>query len=402
MIKDPLRIGKEVLSIMKQANYEAYFVGGCVRDMLLGKELTDIDITTNATPDQIMELFQTVIPIGIDHGTVLVRYKKISFEITTYRTEGTYTDHRRPDEVKFVRNLEEDVKRRDFTINAIAMDEEEKVIDLLDGRADLEQKLIRSVGDPAERFLEDPLRIVRALRFSSQLGFLIEEETFKQMIKLKEHLQYIAVERITEEMRKLFSGRFVQQGLFYLKESKIYEHLPIFKEDPTLIHLLPKDLIPLFSFSDVIALFTLLDRKQSISTWVKKWKESRATMREAKTLVQAVKTYNKEGLSPLLVFNLPKELFTRFVTLTNLLVEEQLTIDEVEEVYKNLIIKTPQQLAITGADLIELFPEERPGKWIEHLLSNLTKKVLLKELSNDRNELKEWAKCNFPNKTKEN
>jgi len=169
---------KEFADIFKQNNYQVYLVGGAVRDSLLKKESYDYDFTTNALPEEVMKLFKHVIPVGIKHGTVLVLFKGEEFEVTTFRTESKYTDNRRPDEVVFVTNLDEDLKRRDFTINALAYDiSSNKVIDNFTGAKHLDEKIIKAIGCASERFQEDALRMLRACRFASKLSFNIEEDT---------------------------------------------------------------------------------------------------------------------------------------------------------------------------------------------------------------------------------
>lgn len=165
-----------VIRKIEAAGFEAYFVGGSVRDTLLGQKIHDVDIATSAFPEEIKQLFPKTIDIGIEHGTVLVFHEEEQYEITTFRTESTYQDYRRPDSVSFVRTLEEDLKRRDFTINAFALKEDGEIIDLFDGLTDLENHVLRAVGRPFERFHEDALRMMRGLRFVSQLGFKLKKK----------------------------------------------------------------------------------------------------------------------------------------------------------------------------------------------------------------------------------
>lgn len=204
----------DVLHTLSDAGYEGYLVGGCVRDMLLGKAPHDWDITTSALPQETMALFaHFAIPTGLKHGTVTVRSGAISCEVTTYRADGAYSDHRRPDEVQFTRSLREDLARRDFTVNAMAMDAAGTVHDYFGGQEDLEKGLLRCVGEAKRRFSEDALRILRALRFSATLGFPIEEETRAALMELKDDLSYVAAERIREEVTKLLQGRDVERVL---------------------------------------------------------------------------------------------------------------------------------------------------------------------------------------------
>jgi len=394
--KQLFQLGKEVIQIIKKANYEAFFVGGCVRDLLLQEKITDIDIATNATPNEITALFHHVIPIGIEHGTVIVRYKKHSFEVTTYRTEGTYSDKRHPDYVNFITSIEEDLKRRDFTINALAMDETGEIIDLFNGQEDLKNQRIKAVGQPKERFEEDPLRIIRALRFSSQLGFTIEKNTLEQMKRNRKNLQSIAIERINEEMRRFFASEHISKGILYLKQSKVYEQLPIFKEEPLYVQYLFENFIPLTSFAEVIAYFYLQNKKYPIQKWIREWKCSNKVKKDAQTLVQSIESYQKNGLHPMLVFNLPEELFNSFVRLTNFIENTNLTVQDVKNINNSLIIHSKNELNIKGNDLIEYYSEIKPGPWIEHMLKRMTEKVVLQELENDYKQLKEWVKCNPP------
>ena len=192
-----------ILSVLSGAGYEAYAVGGCVRDAILGREPEDWDITTNARPEEVKGLFRRTVDTGIAHGTVTVMLGSDGFEVTTYRQDGDYSDHRHPDAVVFTASLEEDLKRRDFTINAMAYRPETGLVDLFGGREDLEKRIIRCVGDPRERFDEDALRIMRALRFSAQLGFAIAPETREAIREFAPRLQLISRERIRVELVKL-------------------------------------------------------------------------------------------------------------------------------------------------------------------------------------------------------
>ena len=197
---------KKVIETLEAAGYEAYIVGGCVRDSILGREPGDWDITTASRPEQVKALFRRTIDTGIKHGTVTVMFGKEAYEVTTYRVDGEYSDHRRPDSVEFTANLEEDLKRRDFTINAMAYSPSAGVIDLFGGMDDLDNKVIKAVGDPLARFDEDALRILRAIRFAGQLDFTIERDTRKAMILRAQFLQDISAERIRVELDKLLTS----------------------------------------------------------------------------------------------------------------------------------------------------------------------------------------------------
>lgn len=197
----------EIIANLERAGYEAYVVGGCVRDSVLGREPEDWDITTSASPEQVKELFPRTIDTGIVHGTVTVLKNRVGYEVTTYRLDGEYVDGRHPKEVTFTASLEEDLKRRDFTINAMAYHPVRGLVDLHGGIEDLRDGKIRCVGNARERFSEDALRILRALRFASQLDFTIEEETLAAVRELAPKLSLVSAERIREELVKLLGGK---------------------------------------------------------------------------------------------------------------------------------------------------------------------------------------------------
>lgn len=192
-----------IIKNLQRHGYDAYAVGGCVRDSILNRKPEDWDITTSAKPEQVKRIFRRTVDTGIEHGTVTVLIGKDGFEVTTYRVDGLYEDGRHPKEVTFTSRLDEDLKRRDFTINAMAYNDDERLVDAFGGMRDLNYHLIRCVGDPKERFSEDALRILRAVRFSAQLAFPIEPETAEAIKSLAPNLEKISAERIQAELVKL-------------------------------------------------------------------------------------------------------------------------------------------------------------------------------------------------------
>ncbi len=211
---------KLIISELCKRGFEAYAVGGCIRDSLIGRKPKDWDITTNAEPMEVKSVFRRTVDTGIKHGTVTVLIGKEPFEVTTYRLDGKYEDSRHPSKVTFTRSLEEDLKRRDFTINAMAYNDKDGLVDKFGGFDDLNEKRIRAVGNAKERFSEDALRIMRAVRFSAQLGFDIEEETYKAIANEAENLRKISAERIREELVKLLDSSHPEE-LLKLSESGI-------------------------------------------------------------------------------------------------------------------------------------------------------------------------------------
>lgn len=226
--------GRDILKMLQTSGFKAYFVGGCVRDNILGRRSKDYDITTDATPDQVLGIFKsyTTIPVGQKFGVVVVVYKSESFEIATFRKDGTYSDGRHPDEVSYSTDVADDVTRRDFTMNSLVEDEEGGVHDFVGrGKDDISRKIIRAIGIPDVRFIEDPLRMLRAIRFVSQLGFTIEHATFGSICKNAAGIKNVSRERIRQELEKtlLESGENVVAALGLFVTSGLAGH--IFGED---------------------------------------------------------------------------------------------------------------------------------------------------------------------------
>lgn len=207
--------------------HEAYVVGGFVRDALLHKPTQDIDIATSARPEETMALFDRTVPTGLKHGTVTVLEEDKAYEVTTFRTESEYEMHRRPKEVTFVRTLQEDLQRRDFTMNAMAMDRNGRIIDPFGGRDDLNQRVVRCVGKPEERFREDALRMMRAIRFAANYGFQVENDTWNALLSNRELFCYVAMERIYAEWQKIMEGNDPLQGLTLLVGSGLLNNLKL-------------------------------------------------------------------------------------------------------------------------------------------------------------------------------
>ncbi len=222
---------KKAVKVLNDNGFEAFVVGGCVRDGIMKKNANDWDMTTSAEPQQTLDAFKDyrTVPTGIKHGTVTVLIDSHPLEITTYRVDGEYTDNRRPDSVKFTRDIENDLSRRDFTVNAMAYNEQDGLVDLFGGSEDIENKIIRCVGNPDKRFREDALRIMRAIRFASTLGFEIEEKTAESIRKNRHLLKNISSERIRTELEKLLLGDSAEKILTDFSEV-IFEIIPELKE----------------------------------------------------------------------------------------------------------------------------------------------------------------------------
>ncbi len=215
---------KEFYSVFEKAGFKAYLVGGAVRDIFLNKKASDWDVATNATPQDVMKLFKFVVPTGFEHGTVTVHFKNTEIEVTTFRTETGYSDGRHPDKINYAATIEEDLSRRDFTMNAIAVDlKDGKIVDPFKGRKDIKKKIIRTVGNPHERFMEDGLRPVRALRFSSQLDFSIEKKTYLEIFEanVQKKISSISIERFRDEFMKMLSSTLPSVGIKKMEETGV-------------------------------------------------------------------------------------------------------------------------------------------------------------------------------------
>lgn len=384
----------KVLEQIESFGYDAYFVGGCVRDSLLHRQIGDIDIATSAKPGVIQQIFSKVIPIGLEHGTVIVRHHHQSYEVTTFRVDDHYTDQRHPDTVQFVQTINRDLERRDFTINALAMDKNGYIIDLFHGEEDIRNGIIRSVGNGYDRFTEDPLRIMRAIRFSSQLGFSLDDHTLKAMQSVKNELKSIAVERILQETSKFFAGAYIETGMYYFKLINLAAYLPVLQDNGHIMERLPEQIKPLKSFGAVIAMFHVVKPDITIHTWVKEWKCSNKTKFEAESLYEALWHYKHDGLDQWLVYRLHSNSYNDFVRLVNMLFGEHLTKQKINELLRSLPIHSKQELAVNGDDLCHLFPERQKGPWIGNTLKQIEKHVVTGKLSNHKNALKEWVKWN--------
>ena len=224
---------KKALEILHSAGYEAYLVGGCVRDAVMGNEINDFDITTSATPEEMKLVFENehIFETGIKHGTITFVYNHENVEITTYRVDGEYIDNRHPESVEFTKSLENDLKRRDFTMNAIVYNDKQGFVDMFGGMNDISSKIIRAIGEPQKRFREDALRILRAVRFSSTLGFEIEPKTREAMLECKALLHHISKERIAVEINKMLLGKNVKNAIL-----ENYEILGEIIPELTLMH----------------------------------------------------------------------------------------------------------------------------------------------------------------------
>ena len=360
-----------VLEKFNEAGYEAYFVGGCVRDYLLNDNFSDIDITTNALPDEVKKIFRKSIDTGIQHGTVTILINGDSFEVTTFRTEDDYIDHRTPEKVEFVSDLKEDLDRRDFTINAMALDSKGKLYDYHCGEKDLRNKIIKTVNNPNERFFEDALRMLRAFRFSSKLGFEIEENTLKAIKNNADLIKFVSIERIVNEFRKLLTGKGNKRSLELLLDSKLNNYIPFLYEISEIID---------FSYYTFCQSLYILSKINDIS--FEKLKELKLSNKEIKQ-VKIYEKINKDFIS-----NIPLE-----IILYNYDIEDVAFIasyfkycdkEDIEKI--KLPIESFNDIAITSMEIISII-DKPAGPWIKEIIKKLEEDILLSKIDNRRKDI---------------
>ncbi len=380
---DKISIGKEILRHIHSKGYEAYFVGGFVRDQLLKIHSNDIDITTNATPEEIEKIFDKTVATGKKYGTVTVFVDNYSFEITTYRIDQDYQNHRKPERVKFSHDLAEDLMRRDFTINAMAMDIEGDIIDFHDGKKDLTKRIIRAIGDPETRFKEDALRILRAIRFVAKLNFTIEEKTRKAIEKNLKLLLEISIERIINEFEQIFAYDHHKEALKYLVKSDIAK---VFNEFNRGLELYIQSSIKL-NFLEFFALCLYINKLEIPNYWRFSNKEKTRITR----LINIVKVTQRNSYNPLLVYQTSKELCLSANEISQVINSKNNQKDLIEQIDKHLPIRKTQDLKINGNDLLKIadFANE---EIIGEILKELEAKVLHNELENEDEELIAYAK----------
>ena len=388
-----------VLNRIVEAGFEAYFVGGSVRDRVLGLTVNDVDIATSAMPNEIKEIFKRTVDIGIEHGTVMVLENDESYEITTFRTESTYKDFRHPDSVTFVRSLTDDLMRRDFTMNAIAMDIEGNLIDPFDGLEDLDKRIIRAVGKPEERFQEDALRMMRAVRFAAQLDFEIEEKTLYSIRQTAHLLTNIAVERIQVEFEKLLTGEWYFVGLASMIKTNLYLYCPkLADKERAILSLIERST----SFQNVRQAWAYflykidehqVDDSFNPRPFLKAWKLSNQLIQESITLYEALGIRLERGyLNEWELFNLGAQFSLEVEDLLEQEGRKQEHLKVLER-YDNLPIKQKDALAISGNHLMQE-TDVRPGKWMSEALEKALKAVLYKNLPNEKEAIIHWLKEN--------
>jgi len=367
-----LDIALKVINKIKSNGFEAYIVGGYVRDYLLDNNPNDIDITTSAMPKDIMTMFDKVIPTGIDFEGVTVIEDNYNFEITTFRKDVSYYDHRHP-KVEYASSLSFDLARRDFTINAMCLNEKLEVIDLYNGQDDLKNKIIRAVGDPNVRFYEDALRILRAFYFSAKLNFDIEPNTLKGIEANSKYLDNVSGERICRELKKLFNSEYSLKGLNYLNNSDSLNYLPSLKKATNTI-VLNKHIISLIDF---LALGFYLEG------YTDRYKLSKKEVTYIKNVCHLIDT-NYDNYT---LFNYSFDELNSANELKKLLNKNYM--NDLTKNINNLVIHNKKELDISANDIMSL---GYSGKEIGILLDKALRLVLDNKVKNEKNQIIENLK----------
>ncbi|MBM7636979.1 CCA tRNA nucleotidyltransferase [Streptococcus saliviloxodontae] len=374
-----------ILEKIKSAGYEAYFVGGSVRDALLHRPIHDVDIASSSYPQETKAIFERTVDIGIEHGTVLVLEQGSEYEVTTFRTEDVYVDYRRPSSVNFVRSLEEDLKRRDFTVNAFALDERAQIIDKFNGLEDLDNKLLRAVGKAEERFNEDALRIMRGLRFAASLDFDIEDATFQAMMTHAPLLEKISIERSFIEFDKLLTAPHWKKGVKAFKDSRAYCYLPGLEESQDKWDEFTAAYSDDFVFSSSeqawAALLIALD-VPAVKPFLKKWKTSAQFQKIVDALVSLYRFRQSEQLGLRQLYQYGRETIE---VIEELRQAQGLAVDfeKIAELDQSLLIHDKHDIVVNGGMLMSELGI-KPGPELGKILSQVEWAIVDGKLANKK------------------
>lgn len=352
---------REILKILNQNNYSAYIVGGYTRDLLLDRKTNDIDICTNATPKEILDLFDNVSVSDMQYGSVVIQYKGYKYDVTTFRREIKYEKNRKPIKIKYIKDIKKDLLRRDFTINTLCMNSEGEILDLLGAKKDLDKKILTTVGNPRYRIKEDSLRILRCIRFATILDFNIDPKTYHYLSKYSYLLKNLSMERKKEELDKIFSSTNKEKGRRLLIDLNLTNVLEINKLNNITL------------CTDLIGIWTQLE-VDTIYPFTKLEKEQ---MQKLRSLLKYNEIDNyllyKYGLYLCTVYSDIKGLSKR----------------NINKMQSNLPILTRSDINIKGQE-IPIILNKKPGKYIKDILEDIEKKILDNKLNNTKEELTKY------------
>ena len=350
-----------ILNKIENSGFKAYIVGGFVRDHILGVDSSDVDISTNATPMQIKEIFPNIFLPNENYGSITVIYNKVRFEITTFRKEYDYINNRKPSKVVYIDNLVDDLKRRDFTINTLCIDSKGKIVDPLNNQKDIDNRIINTVSDSVDSFNEDALRILRAVRFATTLDFNLSEEVIKSIQITKGNLMNISYVRKKSELDKIFTSGNAEYGIDLLIKLGLDKELEIYNMSDIK---LSNDLLGIWSSLDVTDKYPFT--------------------RAEKELIEKIKCVSKYN-------NLNVEILYKYGPYVNSIAAINKGMDNTNVVdkYNSLPIKTRKDIDVTSEEIIKIF-NKFPGKFIDDVYNDLEKKILNNDLENKKDVLKEY------------
>lgn len=360
-----LKTALKLLEKIEERGFKAYIVGGYVRDYLLGITSNDIDVTTSATPMDIKEIFKEAALPHEDYGSITVMIKNIRFEITTFRRELTYYNNRIPIEIEYIDDLLEDLKRRDFTINTLCMNKKGEILDLLNGKQDIEDKIIRTVGNSYLKFSEDTLRILRAIRFATNLNFELSDEVKNAIIETKPLLKTLSYERKRQELDKIFTSKYVEKGIELLKELGLDKELELQKLDQVTSY---DDLIGIWAILDVVDRYPFTANEKEL---IKKIQEA------------------------LPCDNLDPKVLYKYGLYVNRIAAGQKGLDQkITKRYQELPIYSRNEIDITSNEVMMAL-HKTPGPWLRRVYDDLTDCILTGKLNNKKKQLLEYCLDNY-------
>lgn len=364
-----LEIALKLLKKIEDNGFSAYIVGGFVRDYIMGRKSTDVDIATNATPKELIKIFPNSNVAKEAYGAITVVLKNVRFEITTFRKELTYYNNRKPIEVEYIDDLLEDLKRRDFTINTLCMDSNKNIIDLINGKPDIDNKVIRTVGDAIEKFSEDALRILRAVRFATILNFELTAEVEEAIIKTKKYLSNISYNRKKDELDKIFMSPNAEYGISLIKKLNLDRNLEIYNIDDIKLS------------TDLVGIWSSLKVSDNYP-FTKSEKELISKINE----VQVLDNYDKMVLY-------------KYGPYVNRVAAINKGLDEnkVINVYNSLPIKSKADININASEIMELL-SMGPGKYLNYIYIDLENKIIIGNLINDKDSIKNYIINNYRGK----
>lgn len=356
----------KVLEKLESFGYKAYMIGGYPRDLYLKRSSNDIDICTDATPQEIINIFDEVITTNSEYGSIVISFEKIRFEITTFRTEEKYINYRKPSKIKYIESLEEDLKRRDFTINTLCIDKDGNQIDLLNAKSDLDNKIIRMVGKPKDKLKEDALRILRAVRFAAVLNFELEPVLKAYIKKYSSLVKKISKERQKEELDIIFSSPNKEYGIKLLNELKLSDNLEI----------------------------PLLKKAKITPSMIVTWAQLNAldkfhfNTNEKETIIKILELQNKNLLDKRTLYEYGLYDCTLACELAN--IDKKL----INEIYASMPIHSKLDIALKPAQICKILDKE-PGSFLKNIINDLEKQLLLGSIKNNEKDLTTYITNNY-------